>query len=97
MSTSATTTAEDLKTKMGTYLDAFLVSPINYNAIQSSLLASDEGMSFLTVLSDNQGALAWTIQQWPGQADPSPQWHFWINRKENRGTAPTYRHGTSTA
>jgi hypothetical protein len=54
MSETAGTSALEMSKECETYLDAFTGNPVDYPAIVSSLLATADGMVFLTVLTGDQ-------------------------------------------
>jgi hypothetical protein len=54
LSESTGTSAADMATECEMYLDAFKGTPVDYNDIITSLLATSKGMIFLTVLTGNQ-------------------------------------------
>jgi hypothetical protein len=54
MSKTAGTSALEMSKECETYLDAFTGNPVDYPAIVSSLLATADGMVFLTVLTGDQ-------------------------------------------
>jgi hypothetical protein len=53
-SESDCTSAVDMAAECETYLKAFTGTPVNYNRIVMSLLATADGMVFLTILTGNQ-------------------------------------------
>ncbi len=60
-SQSATTTTEEMKNDMESYLEAYTSPNPDYAAIQTNILNSSDWMGFLTVLSGNQVVLVHSL------------------------------------
>jgi hypothetical protein len=55
MSKSAGTSAAEMAAECEAYIETFSGTPVDYNAIITSLLVASDGMVFLTLLAGNQG------------------------------------------
>jgi hypothetical protein len=54
LSTVASTTVEDMKEEVESYIQVYTQAPIDYTTTQNTILSSTDGLCFLTILAGNQ-------------------------------------------
>ena len=54
LSAAASTTVEDMKEEVESYIQVYTEAPIDYTTTQNTILSSTDGLCFLTILAGNQ-------------------------------------------